>query len=171
MATTDEDLAVLLFYAIKPLDATEECEWQQALCTRLDLGGRLRVAPSGLNGTLSGRRTALVEYTAAVGERVGVPVDWKWGGCARSELFEALAVRRVEELVSLGVPASSAPLSEASEHISPREFHELLQAADTADAAGAAGSSAPILVDMRNAYEHALGHFQAAGMRPSSYGR
>jgi predicted sulfurtransferase len=153
---SEENLAVLLFYAIKPLDAADEHTWQRSLCMRLSLGGRLRVAPAGLNGTLSGRRAALDEYTSAVEQRHdGVSIDWKWGDCARSELFEALAVRRVEELVSLGVPASSAPLTEAGEHLSPREFHAMLNG-------GAADAERPpILIDMRNAYEHALGHFQA----------
>ena len=153
---SEENLAVLLFYAIKPLDAADEHTWQRSLCMRLSLGGRLRVAPAGLNGTLSGRRAAPDEYTSAVEQRHdGVSIDWKWGDCARSELFEAPAVRRVEELVSLGVPASSAPLTEAGEHLSPREFHAMLNG-------GAADAERPpILIDMRNAYEHALGHFQA----------
>ena len=59
-APRDLAYAVLLFYHITALDdPAAECEWQQALCERLGLTGRLRVAPAGLNATLTGLRSAL----------------------------------------------------------------------------------------------------------------
>ena len=47
------DYAVLLYYHYIPIEKPEEiCNWQQQLSTRLDLKGRIRVSPEGLNGTL-----------------------------------------------------------------------------------------------------------------------
>ncbi|KAH8043658.1 hypothetical protein JL722_15084 [Aureococcus anophagefferens] len=58
-----------------------------ALCERLGLAGRLRVAVDGLNGTLGGSERALEAYVAATtaAGRSAVDggsldgVDWKWG--------------------------------------------------------------------------------------------
>jgi len=91
------EFAVLLFYRVAPLaDALAETGWQRALCERLGLGGRLRVAAGGgLNGTLSGARAALDEYAAHVEARHGGGIDWKFGALARDQLFPSLSVRDV----------------------------------------------------------------------------
>ena len=153
-----EDCSILLFYHFTPLaDHAREVCWHRALCERLHLCGRLRVSPQGLNGTLSGATAALGEYTRSVDARCpveGQAIDWKFGPCALSELFQELSVRAVREVVSLGVPLDAVPLGKAATHLSAAEFHAKL--------AGAAESGAVVL-DVRNVYESRIGRFEAAG--------
>ena len=153
-----EDYSILLFYHFTPLaDHAREVCWHRALCERLHLCGRLRVSPQGLNGTLSGATAALGEYTRSVDARCpveGQAIDWKFGPCALSELFQELSVRAVREVVSLGVPLDAVPLGKAARHLSAAEFHAKL--------AGAAESGAVVL-DVRNVYESRIGRFEAAG--------
>ena len=93
--------------------------------------------------TLSGRREALEAYAAAVTERhapAAEGIDWKYGAARHDQLFNALSVRAVDEVVSLGVPAEMAPLAAAGRALSPREFHNLLQQASAASGAPAGDS-------------------------------
>jgi len=176
----DPPLSVLLFYHVTPLVVAPELAWQTAQCAALGLTGRLRVAAGGLNGTLSGATEALRAYAHAVEERHvlfhmavrvgaaasasgGAPeaqgrrdrIDWKLDAILdASQLFASLRVRPVAELVTLGVPAALAPLDDAGAHISPREFHRLCLGAAAADP-----RAAPVLLDVRNAYEWRIGRF------------
>lgn len=48
-----ENYRVLLYYHYVPIaDPQGICDWQIQLCANLDLKGRIRIAPEGLNGTL-----------------------------------------------------------------------------------------------------------------------
>ena len=159
------DSAILLFYHYEALQASSEVIWQRELLESLRIGGRLRVAPSGLNGTLSGRRSSLEEYAAAIVARhAGAhAIDFKYGAARDDQMFDSLSVRAVDEVVSLGVAESDVPLEEAGRHVSPREFHELLRA--TASPASSSAEAAPVvLLDARNVYESRIGHFQVAGV-------
>ena len=154
-----EDYSVLLFYHFTPLsDQAREVCWHRALCERLRLCGRLRVSPQGLNGTLSGSAAALGEYTCSVDARCpaeGQGIDWKFGPCEPSELFQELSVRAVREVVSLGVPLEDVPLGKAATHLSAAEFHERI---------ATAAESGAVLLDVRNVYESRIGRFEAPGV-------
>ena len=135
---------ILLYYhyADRPLDAAAECSWHTTLIERLALGGRLRVATQGLNGVLSGSMAALEEYTRHVGARLeGARIDWKFSAARPHELFSELRARVVDEVVSLGVQPELAPLEAAGRHVSPAEFHALL---DRATAGAEAGTLAAV---------------------------
>ena len=149
---------ILLFYHFELIAETPtECEWQRAAASRLGLQGRLRVAPSGLNGVLSGPTAALESYTAEVAMHFvnGSSIDWKLSPARSSDMFDSLSVRAVSELVSLGVPDAAAPLDKVGRHVTPLEFHEIIS--------GAANSATPdvVLLDVRNVYEWRIGRFQA----------
>ena len=154
--------SILLFYHYERIsDVAEEVEWQQQFLSELNVGGRLRIAPAGLNGTLSGRRSSLDQYVAAVTARHSEAwrIDWKFGAAQDDQLFENLTVRAVDEVVSLGVDGQFAPLAEAGQHITPREFHDRLVQASSASQPTA--SSQIVLLDVRNVYESRIGHFEA----------
>lgn len=61
--------SVLLFYHVSPIEVPLEVPWHTERCTSLGLTGRLRVAPAGLNGTLSGETQSLCAYARAVEDR------------------------------------------------------------------------------------------------------
>ena len=153
--------AVCLFYHYEPVrDADAEAAWQREFLTREAITGRLRVAPAGLNGTLTGTCAALERYKSAVGQRFELAgkIDWKLTTIEETQRFDALMVRRVDEVVSLGVPAHMAPLEETAKHILPAAWHALLEGA-----ASGAGREA-VLLDTRNVYEWRIGHFQVDGV-------
>ena len=167
MATDSPTLpptAVLLFYHYESVsDVAAEVEWQRRSLEELAITGRLRVAPAGLNGTLTGAEEALRQYTTMVSARFAESerIDWKFSPAKSDELFDSLNVRAVDEVVSLGVPSELAPLEEAGRHVTPAAFHLLLldYAAATSDA-----SDAPVLLDVRNVYEHRIGRFEVPGI-------
>ncbi|KAL1511393.1 hypothetical protein AB1Y20_006194 [Prymnesium parvum] len=155
------EYAILLFYHYHPTDAPPEAEWHRAACARLALCGRLRVAPQGLNGTLSGRRAQLLEYAAAYTRRApsAASVDWKLSAAAEEQCFRSLSVRVVREVVSLGVPATAAPPEGAAAHLRAEEFDAWLRRGGGREAGGKV-----VLLDTRNCYEWGIGRFEAGGV-------
>ena len=76
--------------------------------------------------------------------------------------MDALHVRITEELVTLGPrSAGVSEVSTSAPHLTPREFH--------AAAADASRAASTVLIDTRNAYEHAVGRldFAAEGGAPT----
>ena len=146
----EAERAILLFYHYGAV-ASDELAWQTEQCERLGLAGRLRIAPKeGLNGTLSGLRAALTEYTALVDARVGAAlIDWKFGSCEISQCFAELSVREVNEVVSLGV---DVPLAEAGTHLDAADFHAALS------------DGGVVVIDARNVYESRIGRFAGPGV-------
>ena len=119
---------------------------------RLKLGGRIRVSPEGLNGTVGGQDDDLEEFHEFVMNAMGSEdIDFKVseGG---AEHFRGLQVRKVKEVVTLGEGGRGATWRDAAPHLSPEEFRaELLQEdADT------------VVLDARNGYETAIGRFDNA---------
>ena len=164
-----EDAAILLFYHYVELEPQAESEWHHALCERLDLGGRLRVAAQGLNGTLSGRRAAVLQYIEEYTRRVpsAASVDWKVSTTCAEKTFRELSVRVVAEVVSLGVPPNEAPLALTGEHLHPADFHQMLCASSSASPAACASAATGrrvVLMDTRNCYEWQIGRFEVPGV-------
>jgi predicted sulfurtransferase len=64
-------------------------------------------------------------------------------------------LRWTQELVTLGPRAEgcSNPFTQTAPHLSPREFHSMLQAASQQQ------DKPTVLLDARNIYETAIGHF------------
>ena len=54
--------SVLLYYKyVRIADAAEEAAYQESLCARLGLHGRIKVAPEGINGSVAGPTAACDE--------------------------------------------------------------------------------------------------------------
>ena len=105
---------ILLFYQYCViLNPSSTCEEQQKLCTHLNLLGRIRVSPEGINGTIGGSRSSIQSYIAAVESipefnSVEKPIHWKFGGLSKAQAtskkdhkFHTLSVKTVKEVVSL----------------------------------------------------------------------
>ena len=115
-----ESFGFLCFYHVERIrDVEAECAWQRDLLERQSIGGRLRVAPAGLNAALSGSLAALAAYRAEICARFehGAGIDWKLDRAAEAPLFATLSVRSVAEIVSLGVPESAGEWMER--HVLP----------------------------------------------------
>lgn len=67
----------------------------------------------------------------------------------------------LQELVTLGPLAQGRAdaAANAGEHLSPQQFHEMLQQATGARAGSGGSSKEVVLIDARNIYETSIGHF------------
>lgn len=157
----------------------------KTLCTKLHLKGRILLAAEGINGTISGYTSSSVhqfisemenidlrsdfELPPTVAHDSNVPtseflfrsIDWKLysttsncsatssGGNAIIEPFPDLKVSIVSEIISTGGTVSVQDIVQhGGTHLSPSEFHQCM--IDHPDA---------VLIDVRNTFEHAIGHF------------
>jgi len=141
---------------------------------RLPLVGRILIAPEGINGTLSGNcddveayvermknYTDVVSYTVdnereeSNGDmRIFKDVDYKFSyEYSSGPLFPDLKISIVKEIVSTSglVDVHDVPI-ETGKHLTPQEFHEILQESSQAQKEIA-------LIDVRNTFEHDIGYF------------
>lgn len=152
-------LRVVLYYKYRELeDVAVQCQWQRALCERLRLTGRIRVATEGINGTLCGTATALDQYVRQMEATGWSNIDWKFSDAALDGPlpFASLVVAEKAEIISLaGAEKGSLALAKlqadapvgSGDHLSPTEWREHLQAAR------ATAASDTIILDVRNGYE------------------
>ena len=154
---------VVLYYSYLVLDPETirtVVKSQTEVCTSLGLKGRVRVSPEGINGCLGGRREDVdIADMRASPVFAGVEIDFKLGGIdpcreGAAQRMTDLSVKATKEVVSLGadIPATAAP----GRHVDPEEFDSLLTEG--------ASSDSVVLLDARNRYETAVGHFSAPGV-------
>jgi len=151
--------SIVLFYQYKEPEWDSK-EHKKALKTVLELAtqheicGRGRVAPEGLNCTLSGSGAAVRAFCYAL--RAWDPLfdntDFKiTDGVPRAQLFKSLSVKKADELVAYGLRGGDkAPdLGKfAGTHLEADEYHAAMADKDS------------VIIDVRNAYESAIGSFQ-----------
>jgi hypothetical protein len=158
-----DNCTILLFYQYK-----SPVHWKEQQVKRLMLylesvaearphvGGRLRVAPEGINATLScgdsdkcNGRTILEHFCKDLQQfdDIFLETDYKYLPAKADRHFKDLKILPVQELVFYGLQESQAPLQSTGVHLEAEDFHEMLQ--DT--------SKETVVIDVRNNYEAALG--------------
>lgn len=144
---------VLLYYKFVRIDDPEDfARTHEALCRDLGLRGRILVAPEGLNGTVSGSPKACSAYMQAMhSDARFADMTFKIDD-VEDHVFRKLFVRARPELVTFRTDAPD-PNVRTGRHLSPREFHEMMQRPDV------------VILDGRTGYEYDLGHFRGA-IRP-----
>ncbi len=176
----DGGASIVLFYQYKEPVWTEQ-EFQRALKLFLSIGhrfsmtGRGRIAPEGVNCTLTGPSAAKVRgFCQALRDEWGVvgadgksdnindndnenvysdrnlfqATDFKiTDGLPQSQKFKSLSIRKTNELVAYGLEGEKAPSIEkfGGEHLTAVDYHEALKDKNT------------VVIDVRNAYETAIG--------------
>ena len=134
---------------------------QEARLRSLGLSARMRVAPEGINGTVSGSAAAVAEYEAWMeSSALFSGIQWKHSRseAGRDPLGSAIAIKECDEVTATGLMARSMPTAlggEGGKHLAPREFQEVLRAV-------AEGDDEIVLIDTRNHYETAVGTFRGA---------
>ncbi|KAM6924256.1 thiosulfate sulfurtransferase/rhodanese-like domain-containing protein 2 [Xenentodon cancila] len=162
---------VLLYYCYCQVeDPHVICAWQNALCEKLHLTGKIRVATEGINGTVGGTDVATDIYIDAM---LSHPLfkmdkeDFKTsdGG---AECFTELKVGVYREIVPMGVDPDVIPYQLAGVHLEPEAFHKEVEALlDKEDLC-----NDTVLLDCRNFYESKIGQFTrclAPNIRKFSY--
>ncbi|KAG7518418.1 hypothetical protein JOB18_034050 [Solea senegalensis] len=161
---------ILYYHYCKVEDPHVVCAWQKALCEKLHLTGKVRVATEGINGTVGGTDVATGIYIDAMRLHPLFRMDnedfkTSEGG---AECFTDLRVGVFKEIVPMGIDPDVVSYHSAGVHLEPEEFHKeveaLLTKKDLCDDT--------ILLDCRNFYESKIGQFTqclAPNIRKFSY--
>lgn len=141
---------VLLYYHYIHIESPHEiAAWQQSLCTRLGLLGRILIANEGVNGTVSGPQEATNEYKEEVLKHpLFKKVSFKEEDGAPN-YFPRLQVTIKKSIVNFGI---SQNIANTGRHISPQEAHQLMH--DNPDDF--------VVLDARNVFESRIGKFEGA---------
>ncbi len=148
---------ILLYYKyIATQDPSALQKEQTLLCEKLNLNGRIIVASEGINGTVEG----LVENTQAYVEAMTQDPRFADMNFKRSvgtgDAFPRLSIKVRTEIVSLHLGgADFSPTQTTGAYISAEQLHEWIHTGKEF-----------YIVDMRNEYEHKIGHFQNSILPP-----
>ncbi|XP_037635165.1 thiosulfate sulfurtransferase/rhodanese-like domain-containing protein 2 [Sebastes umbrosus] len=162
---------VLLYYHYCQVeDPHVICAWQKALCEKLHLTGKVRVATEGINGTVGGTNMATDVYIDAMRSHPLFKMDKEDfktsdGG---AECFKDLRVGVYKEIVPMGMDPDVMSYQLAGVHLEPEEFHKEVE---TLLAEGDLCNNT-VLLDCRNFYESKIGQFTqclAPSIRKFSY--
>jgi UPF0176 protein len=167
-----ESFEIILFYKYVAIDKPNEFMYaQKALCEQLGLKGRVIIAREGVNATLEGSPLALDRYCAElVSDPRFTDVHFKRSvGTTDGSAFPRLSVKVRAEIVS-GHFADGEKISGEVEHdIDPTKVtgkrlkpEELRAWIDSGKVPGLDFE----IIDMRNDYEHAVGHFEGSILPP-----
>ncbi|XP_078116173.1 thiosulfate sulfurtransferase/rhodanese-like domain-containing protein 2 [Sander vitreus] len=162
---------VLLYYCYCQVeDPHVICAWQKALCEKLHLTGKVRVATEGINGTVGGTNMATDVYIDAMRSHPLFKMDKEdfktsdgGAGC-----FKDLRIGVYKEIVPMGMDPDVVSYQLAGVHLEPEEFHKEVQAL----LAEGDFSNDTVLLDCRNFYESKIGQFTqclAPSIRKFSY--
>lgn len=158
-AGDDANVSLILFYQyVEPpwsvANHRKALTWAEQTGKRLGLGGRMRIAREGFNCTLTGTydaaRSWCDELRAFCPEFFSETEFKITDFLPKKHMFSKLHCFSVDELVNYGFNKNNIPppLSEAGSHLEPEEYHEKMREQDT------------VIIDVRNHYEAAIGHFQ-----------
>lgn len=140
---------VLLFYKYVSIENPQEyVENFRVLCEKHNLTGRALIAEEGINATLEG----VTEDTEEFVKEWKQDVRFSDVQIKRSEgigkSFKKLSVKFRNEIVGTKFPKEVDPRVKTAPHISADELHQMYENKEDF-----------VVVDMRNSYEYASGHF------------
>lgn len=148
---------ILLYYKyVEILDAEEFTAQHKQLCQELGLKGRIIIAKEGINGTVEGAVENTQKYIDALtSDPRFADIKFK-----RSEgtgnAFPKLSVKCRDEIVSLHLGEEDfSPTQVTGKYLSAEELHDWIHSGKEI-----------YIVDMRNDYEHQVGHFEGSILPP-----
>lgn len=144
-------ITILYYKYIDLIDVESIYKNQKVLCQSLSLKGRVIVAKEGINGTLEGSKQNIDRYiieTQRILEFKGI-IFKKSNTDGKS--FPKLSIKIRDEIVTTNLEFNDKlgpHRNLTGKYLDSRELHEWLQAGKKF-----------YIVDIRNDYEHAVGHF------------
>lgn len=157
---TEHQILLYYWYGRLP-DAPELVERERAVMKELGLTGRVLIGEEGINGTLEGTKEATEAYVAHfTGEPRFASTHIK-RSVGTGSAFPKLVVKLRKEIVSsyLGEEDFN-PAEFTAPYIYADELHELIHSGEEF-----------AMIDMRNMYEHEVGHFAGSHQPPMNYFR
>ncbi|MCB0319832.1 MAG: hypothetical protein KDD60_02835, partial [Bdellovibrionales bacterium] len=145
-------IAVTTFYCFSPLEPAELERWEEQMCDLhrgSDLLGLVITAVEGINGTVSGSDSTIVEWKQLVRSMPGFEEIIFKDSRARVTPFKRFKIKRRREIVTLGRP-DILPKEKRHNHLSPAEWDRTLKEEEV------------VVIDTRNSYEVDLGKFRGA---------
>ena len=146
------DQKIVSFYIFCDIkDTADLARWHESF----DLLGRIVIATEGVNGTFAGLKTETDRYELALTERLQCTTILFQGSDAKGQLFPDWKITVQNELVSTGELVTRMlrdATSERGRHVEPREFRDKMPNS--------------IILDVRNFFEYAVGHFRGAVKAP-----
>lgn len=142
---------VLLFYKYVSIVDPETLRQQQLLlCQQLGLKGRLMIAREGINATLEGSNDSIKAYLRDLLSQPEFSDIHLKQSSGTGDAFPKLVVKVRDEIVSthLGDQAVD-PIRTTARYITAEELHELFLSKEEL-----------YIIDMRNDFEQAVGHFE-----------
>jgi predicted sulfurtransferase len=158
---TTAKASILLFYQYASWSeskADQLLAYLAKIAETRTLGGRVRVAPEGLNATMSSvdcdgisAQRSLRHFCQDMRQFDPVAfaaTDFKFSeDISPDRHFKDLKLLPVKELVFYGIDEKKAPLTKGGTHVDALEFHSLLEKEST------------VVIDVRNHYEAVIGRF------------
>lgn len=143
---------VILFYRYVTIeDPVTLMERERAVCEVLGLTGRVIIAEEGVNATLEGTAESIAKYTEHIRRDTRFKkIDIKETD-GTGTLFPKLSIKVRPEIVTSFVGASVNPRKDTGVHLAPSELRKWLEKGEEFE-----------IIDMRNDYEYAVGHFKNA---------
>ena len=137
-------------------DPEAVAEGQREICEKLGLKGRCIIASEGINATFEGTPENIGEYVKELEKDKrfsGIHFKYSEG---TGSAFPKLSIKVRKEIVSLNLGTCDIdPNQTTGIHLKPEELHEWLKSGREF-----------YIVDMRNAYEHKVGHFENSILPP-----
>lgn len=145
------EFQIILFYKYVHIeDPKKLMQEQKVLQERLGLLGRTLIAKEGINATIEGKTENIEEYLNLFLSDPRFSTTHIKRSPGNGTAFPKCMVKVRNEIVSLGLGACDIdPNLTTGKRLLPKELHEWLKA-----------KKEFYIVDMRNAYEHAFGHFE-----------
>lgn len=148
---------IILFYKYVQINDPEVVKaWHTEMCQRLDLKGRCIIAPEGINATFEGTEENIKEYIKDLGQDARFQNIYYKISAGTGNAFPKLSVKTRKEIVSLHLGVCDIdPNQITGIHLKPEELHDWIE-----------NKKEFYIVDMRNAYEHKVGHFENSILPP-----
>lgn len=141
---------VILFYKYTRIEDPEELRAEEReRCERLGLKGRMIVAHEGINGTYEGTDENIQQYVSELtsdSRFVDTHIKYSKG---TGNAFPKLSIKVRPEIVTLRLDNEDFhPADFTAPYLTPEELHAWYE-----------NNEDFVVIDMRNDYEHAVGHF------------
>lgn len=161
------DYRIIIFYKYTPVkNPVDFVEWVRETCEKIGIFGRILIAAEGINGTVEGTPEQILQFETALHSQDGTNGTfgnfsdvWFKESPGTGSAFKKLKVKARKEIVSTGLPAEKDidPNTVTGTHIEAKDLKAWIDAGEDFE-----------IIDMRNDYEYAVGHF--AGSRASGMG-
>lgn len=149
----EQEYWVLAYYIFAPIeDPHLEVTKHKKFFSERDAKGRIYISEQGINGQMSAAAKdaqAYIDWIHSDPRFAQMPVKIHY---AETNVFPRMTVKYREQLVALD---AEVDMNLTGEHLSPSQWREMLESEER-----------PLLLDVRNQYESAIGRFEGAVQPP-----